>query len=154
MLRECCQCIFETLLIFKIQLIILCVLEVKQAVNIFWEQVSNRQIRKKRSSFILLHCSCCGSLELICAAKVFLRLALIFYYFFLYVWYSVCSTTASKTFYWAKAVLAVPCCFQRQRDWWSVVRRLVAATCYASAMSQLYYVSRANGRREDGKAKF
>lgn len=52
-------------------------LDIKQAVNIFWEQVSDRQIRKKRSSFILLHCSCCGSLELIGAAKVFLRLGLI-----------------------------------------------------------------------------
>lgn len=95
---------------------VLCVVEVKQAVNILWEQVSGRQIRKTSSSFILLHCSCCGSLELICPAKVFLRLALIFYfyYFYLYVWYSVCSTTASKAFYCLKAVLAVPCCFQNK----------------------------------------
>lgn len=57
---------------------VLCVVEVKQAVNILWEQVSGRQIRKTSSSFILLHCSCCGSLELIYPAKVFLRLALIF----------------------------------------------------------------------------
>lgn len=76
LLRGCCQCIFETLLVFKIQVIILCMLEVKQAVIFFWEQVSSRQIRKKSSSFILLHCSCCGSLE--CAAIVFLRLALFF----------------------------------------------------------------------------
>lgn len=64
------------MLVFKVQLIIFHVLEVKQAVNIFWEQVSGRQIRK-RSSFILCHCSCCDSLELIGAAKFFLRLALI-----------------------------------------------------------------------------
>lgn len=56
----------------------MCLLEVKQAVNIFREQVSGRQIRRKRNSFILLHCNCCGSLELIGAANVFLSLGLIF----------------------------------------------------------------------------
>lgn len=30
----------------------------------------------------------------------------------------------------------------------------MATSRYASEMSQLYYVSRANGRRGDGKAKF